>query len=300
MSDATSKQFTSLLSNDILGRLERMRIRPRRRLTNRTHGEHLSGKGGTSIEFSDFRDYVAGDDLRHVDWNIFSRLHRPYVKQFRYEEQMCVVILLDASTSMTFDNKLQRARQIAAAFALMGLFSLEPVSIYSCRSMESEPVICPPCTGRASRARVFKFLEEIEGGGDFPIEAAVEAVLRRHRGRGVAIVLSDFLTFGNLGRPFNLLYTAGLEVFGVQILSPAERDPELVGDMRFVDSESDISLDISNVGELISIYQDRRAALERELDEHCRRRRGRFVSISSDDPIDWILFDLFRRQGWVR
>ena len=110
-----------------------MRIRPRRRMTNRTHGEHLSGKGGTSIEFSDFRDYVAGDDLRHVDWNIFSRLHRPYVKQFRYEEQMCVVILLDASTSMTFDGKFERARQIAAAFALMGLFSLEPVSIYSCQ-----------------------------------------------------------------------------------------------------------------------------------------------------------------------
>jgi uncharacterized protein (DUF58 family) len=294
------RQFTTLLPNDVLGRLERMRIRPRRRMTNRTHGEHLSGKGGTSIEFSDFRDYVAGDDLRHVDWNIFSRLHRPYVKQFRYEEQMCVVILLDASTSMTFDGKFERARQIAAAFALMGLFSLEPVSIYSCRQMGNHPAICPPCTGRASRARVFKFLEDLEGGGDFPIEAAVEAVLRRHRGRGIAIVLSDFLTFGELGRPFNLLYSAGLEVFGVQILSPTERDPELTGDLRFVDSETDVSLDISNVGELISIYQDRRRALERELDEHCRRRRGRFLSISSADPIDWLLFDLFRRKGWLR
>jgi uncharacterized protein (DUF58 family) len=295
-----TRQFTTLLPNDVLSRLERMRIRPRRRMTNRTHGEHLSGKGGTSIEFSDFRDYVAGDDLRHVDWNIFSRLHRPYVKQFRYEEQMCVIILLDASTSMTFDGKFEQARQIAAAFALMGLFSLEPVSIYSCKQIESHPAICPPCTGRASRARVFTFLEELEAGGDFPIEAAVDAVLRRHRGRGIAIVLSDFLTFGDLGRPFNLLYSAGLEVFGVQILSPAERDPELTGDLRFVDSETDMSLDISNVGELISIYQDRRRALERELDEHCRRRRGRFVSISSADPIDWLLFDLFRRKGWLR
>jgi len=300
VADDATKQFTTLLPNDVLSRLERMRIRPRRRMTNRTHGEHLSGKGGTSIEFSDFRDYVAGDDLRHVDWNIFSRLHRPYVKQFRYEEQMCVVILLDASTSMTFDGKFDRARQLAAAFALTGLFSLEPVSIYSCRRMGSHPAICPPCTGRASRARVFKFLEDLEGGGDFPIEAAVEAVLRRHRGRGVVFVLSDFLTFGELGRPFNLLYSAGLEVFGIQILSPAERDPELTGDLRFVDCESDISLDISNVGELLSIYQDRRLALERELDEHCRRRRGRFVSISSADPIEWLLFDLFRRKGWLR
>ena len=298
--DETIRQFTTLLSNDVLGRLERMRIFPRRRMTNRTHGEHLSGKGGTSIEFSDFKDYVPGDDLRHVDWNSFSRLHRPYVKQFRYEEQMSVVILLDASTSMTFDGKFERARQLAAAFALMGLFSLEPVSIYSCRRVGSQPAICPPCTGRASRARVFSFLESLEAGGAFPIEAAVEAVLRQHRGRGVAIVLSDFLTFGNLGRPFNLLYSAGLEVLGVQILSPAEREPELTGDLRFVDSESDISLDISNVGELLSIYQDRRAALEQELEEHCRRRRGRFLSISSDDPIEWILFDLFRRKGWVR
>jgi len=298
--DASNKQFTSLLPNEVLGRLERMRIRPRRRMTNRTHGEHLSGKGGTSIEFSDFRDYVAGDDLRHVDWNIFSRLNRPYVKQFRYEEQMCVVILLDASTSMTFDGKFERARQLAAAFALMGLFSLEPVSIYSCRSTESAPVICPPCTGRANRARVFKFLEDLEGGGDFPIEAAVEAVLRRHRGRGIALVLSDFLTFGELARPFNLLFSAGLEVCAIQILSPTERDPELTGDLRFVDSETDVALDISNVGELLSIYQDRRQALERELDEHCRRRRGRFLSINSDDPIDWLLFDLLQRKGWLR
>jgi uncharacterized protein (DUF58 family) len=294
------KQFTSLLDNSTLGRLERMRIAPRRRLTNRAHGEHLSGKGGTSIEFSDFRDYVAGDDLRFVDWNIFSRLNRPYVKQYRYEEQMCVVIIVDASTSMSFDGKFQRACQLAGAFALMGLFSLEPVSLYACAKNGSEPAICPPCTGRVSRSRVFQFLEGLEPGGDTSIESAVEGVLRRHRGRGVAIVVSDFLTFGNLGRPFNLLFSAGLEVCAIQILSPAELDPELTGDLRFVDSETDLMLDVSNVGELISVYHDRRRALERELDEHCRRRRGRFLTTRSDDPIEWLLFDRLRRQGWVR
>jgi uncharacterized protein (DUF58 family) len=300
MADEAVKQFTTLLDNSILGRLERMRIASRRRLTNRAHGEHLSGKGGTSIEFSDFRDYVAGDDLRFVDWNIFSRLNRPYVKQYRYEEQMCIVIIIDASASMAFDGKFQRACQLAGAFALMGLFSLEPVSIYACGPSGSEPALCPPCTGRVNRGRVFTFLEGLKASGDSSIESAVEAVLRRHRGRGMAIVLSDFLTFGALGRPFNLLFSAGLEVCAIQILSPAEIDPELTGDLRFVDSETDQTLDISNVGELLSVYHDRRRELERELDEHCRRRRGRFLSTRSDDPIEWLLFDRLRRQGWVR
>jgi uncharacterized protein (DUF58 family) len=294
------KQFTSLLDNSILSRLERMRIAPRRRLTNRAHGEHLSGKGGTSIEFSDFRDYVAGDDLRFVDWNMFSRLNRPYVKQFRYEEQMCVVIIIDASTSMSFDGKFERACQLAGAFAQMGLLSLEPVSLYACGQSGREPTLCPPCTGRVSRARVFQFLEGLKAGGDSSIESAVEAVLRRHRGRGIAIVLSDFLTFGGLGRPFNLLFSAGLEVCAIQILSPAEIDPELTGDLRFVDSETDQTLDVSNVGELVSLYHDRRRELERELDEHCRRRRGRFLTTRSDDPIEGLLFDRLRRQGWLR
>src|SRR5207249_3379924 len=87
-------------------------------------------------------------------------------------------------------------------------------------------------SGRVSRRRLFDFLENIEGGGDFPIEQAVEAVLRRHRGRGIAILLSDFLTFGDLERPLNMLYSAGLEVFAVQLLAPGEINPALAGDIR--------------------------------------------------------------------
>ena len=107
-------QFTSLLENSTLARVERMRLTPLRRLTNRSRGEHLAGKGGTSTEFNDYRDYVAGDDMRYVDWNIFSRLNRPYLKLYRHEEEMHVVVLLDASSSMLFGSKFERARQLAA------------------------------------------------------------------------------------------------------------------------------------------------------------------------------------------
>lgn len=299
--DLSSKaQFTSLLDNDVLARLERMRLSPRRRLTNRSRGEHLSGKGGTSTEFTDYRNYVAGDDVRFVDWNIFSRLNRPYMKLYRHEEEMHVVVIVDASSSMLFGDKFLRAKQLAAAFGVMGLRNIERVSVYGCHTPGREPALLPPCTGRVNRRRLFEFLEKLEGGGDSPIESAVEDVLRRHRGRGMVVLLSDFLTFGDLQRPLNLLYSAGLEICGIQILSPVELNPEITGDIRFVDAETGQTLDISSAGDLLGLYHDHRQALLEELELLCRQRGGRFLSISSADPMDYVLFDLLRRKGWVK
>jgi len=297
---ATGPQLTSLLSNDVLSRLERLRLNPTRKQTNRSQGEHLTGRGGTSIEFSDYRNYVSGDDIRHVDWNIFSRLHRPYIKLYQFEEEMHVTILVDASSSMQFEGKFERARELAAAFGLMGMLNMEPVSVYAARTAERHPVVLPPCTGRASLHRLFASLEGLGVGGDQPIDQAVESLLRVHRGRGIAVVLSDFLTFGDLERPLNRLYGAGLEVFAVQILGPTEIDPEVTGDQRFIDSETGQTLDVSSAGDLLSIYQEHRLGLELALEAECRRRSGRFLSISSREPIKQVLFDLLRRRGWVR
>lgn len=293
-------QLTSLLENDVLARVERMRLNPVRRQTNRTRGEHLSSKGGSSTEFADYRDYVAGDDIRYVDWNIFSRLNHPYLKLFAHEEEMHVVLLLDASASMQFEGKFELARQVAAALGVMGLMNVERVSVYSCASLQTEPVILPPVTGRASLMRFLKFLEGLEGGGEFPVELAIEDVLKRHRGKGVAVVLSDFLTLGDLTRAFNMLFNAGLEIYGLQIMGPTELDPELTGDLRFVDSESQLTLDVSSVGELLGLYHEHRRALESHLSAACRKRSGRFVSISSEQPIKQVLFDTLLRRGWVR
>lgn len=298
--DSTTTRFTKLLENATLSRLERMRLNPRRRLTNRSRGEHQSGKGGTSTEFVDYRDYSPGDDMRYVDWNIFARLERPFIKLYRHEEEMHVVLLIDASTSMQYEEKFERARQLAAAFGLMGLMNVERVSAYACNHQGTEPLFLPPCTGRVSRKRLFDFLEGVPVGGDYPIDQAVDAVLRRHRGRGIVVLLSDFLTFGDFQKPLNLLFSAGLEIFAVQILGPTELNPELTGDLRFVDCESGQTLDVSSAGDLLGIYHEHRLALEEELGILCRQRSGRFLSISSREPLEGILFDVLRRKGWVR
>ena len=292
-------QMTPLLPNSVLDRLQRLRICPVGRRTSRSRGEHLSGKGGTSTEFCDYRDYTPGDDTRFVDWNIFARLHRPYLKQFHKEEERHVVLLIDASASMKFEGKLDLAKQLGAAFGVMGLLNNERVSAYASHQAESAPDRLPPCRGRSNLRKTFQFIEGIGSQGDAPLDRAIELLLRHHTGRGVCVILSDFLTFGDLKRGMNLLHSAGLEPLGIQILSPLEIEPELTSDFRLVDAETQETLDISSSSDLLTLYQEYRQRLEDDLALLCRRRSGRFLSLASTTPLESVLFDQLRRRGWI-
>src|SRR5688572_22985607 len=169
-------QITSLLANQELDRLGRMRLNATRRFTNRARGEHLAAKGGTSTEFCDFRDYSPGDDVRFVDWNIFARINRPYLKQYHLEEEMHLVVVVDASTSMTFEDKLPLATKLGAAFGSLGLRGGEKVSAYAVGGGATASL--RPSGGRSSQGKLFAFLEGIKGGGDQPLEQGIESVLR--------------------------------------------------------------------------------------------------------------------------
>jgi len=181
----------------------------------------------------------------------------------------------------------------------MGLQNVERVSAYAMHSRQDQPWMLPPGAGRTRIRKLLKFLEDVEGGGSIPIEKAIETMLRFHRGRGVAIILSDFLTFGDVSRPMNLLYSAGLEVWGLQVLAESEINPNVQGDLRFVDSETQETLDITNASELLNVYQDQRLWLQDALHSMCRSRQGRFMSVSSGMTLQTILFEHLCRQGWI-
>jgi uncharacterized protein (DUF58 family) len=292
-------QLTPLLSNATLARVERMRLRANRRLTNRARGEHAVGTGGASIDFSDYRDYVAGDDIRYVDWNVFARLQRPYLKLYAHEEELHVLVLLDASSSMASENKFERARQLAAAFATMALLGTERVSLFVGKQSGDRQAILKGCSGRPATRLVFEFLEGLEPGGDSTIDESIESALRIHRGRGIAIVLSDFRTTNDLSRSFNLLNSAGLEIFAMQILGPNEIEPDLAGDVRLVDCETGRTLDVSSARDLLDLYHEHRLAQQKHLSSQCRRN-GRFESFSSAETTEAILFETLLRRGWIR
>ena len=290
-----------LLPPKIISRLERMRFNPRQRLTSRHRGDHLRGRGGSSTEFSDYRDYSPGDDTRFIDWNIFSRLQRPYLKLFHLEEEMNVVIIIDASKSMAFDNKFEMAQKMAAALSTVGLHSNEKVSLYIVQNEElSVPDHIAPASGRFHKNAFFKKIESVEVGGSLQLNEGIEQVVKHHSGKGMAFVISDFMTIGDMNKAFNLLFSNGLAPYALQILAPSEINPELTGDIRFVDSESAATLDISAVGSLTEIYQEYLSNLQTNLSEQCQKRSGLYLSTDSHTDAEEVLLNSMVRRGWIK
>lgn len=290
-----------LLSPKTINRLERMRFNPRQRLTSRHRGDHLRGRGGSSTEFSDYRDYSPGDDTRFIDWNIFSRLQRPYLKLFHLEEEMNIVIILDASKSMDFDKKYDLAKSLAAALSLIGLHSNEKVSLYILQDNSlSVPEHISPCSGRFHRNSFFNLIENSNAGGSLQLSEGIDKVVKHHTGKGLALVISDFMTLGDISKSFNLLFSNGLAPYALQVLSPSELNPELNGDIRFIDSETRANLDISAVGSLTEIYQEYLVRFQTGLSEQCQKRSGLYFCTDSHASAEDVLLNTMVRRGWIK
>jgi len=291
-----SGRMTTLLTNAEVGRAAQLRIGGDRRFTSRSRGETRARSAGRSIEFKDYKDYVAGDDIRYLDWNIFARLHRPYVRIFHDEEDVTVSLVVDASLSMKFEDKLLRAQQVATVVgiaALLGGDRLVPWVVGDVPRRLRIP------RGRAGLAPLFRELEAVEPAGRMPLEAALREAVLRHHGRGYTVVVSDFLTGGDLASVLNLAHGRGQEVFALQILGPGEIDPALHDDLRLVDIETDVALDVTAGGDLLEVYRDHREALQQRLFRDCRQRGGRFVAVSAGESVEGICFERLRQEGWL-
>jgi uncharacterized protein (DUF58 family) len=283
-----------MLSPTLLSRLERLRLTGVRKTTARGHGEHLAGRGGLSTDFADYREYAAGDDLRFVDWNVYARLQRPYLKQFRIEEERHVVLVLDDSKSMSFGAKAAAASTLAAALSVCALHGDDRLSIWS-----GVGELLPPTRGRAGQRRALSALERLGTSGTTPIEAICTRAAASAR-RGLALVVSDMLSEGEVRKGLHRLASAGLEPQVIQVLDPAELDPDPAGDLRLVDSETGSTVDISSSGDVLALYHAARSALERDLINWTRALGGRALTLNAATPIAEVITNVLMRKGWLR
>src|SRR5262245_41713532 len=211
-----------LLEPDFLVRLQQLEIVSEKRFRGKTKGERLSRRKGQSVEFADFRSYAVGDDLRFLDWNLFARLDRLFLRLFLEEEDLHVYLLIDNSLSMEFGNpsKLHFAKQVAAALGFIGLTNMDRVVIEAFNDRIAQST--SPLRGRRSLWRLTSFLESIEPAGPSDLTRALRAFSLKSSGKGVVIILSDFMDKGGYSEGLRYLVARNLDIYVVQILSQEE------------------------------------------------------------------------------
>jgi uncharacterized protein (DUF58 family) len=266
-------------------------------------GDRRSTRRGHSVEFADYRNYAPGDDLRRLDWNIYARLERPFIKLFEEEEDLAVTILLDGSGSMAWGegelNKFNYARRLAAGLGAVALANGDQLSLCLLRdgqvAAEDGPV-----RGPAVLARIFRFLEGLESGGKTDLNGSLRQAAIKPRRAGLAIVISDLLASEGYESGLRELLGRGYEAVLIHLLAPDELDPQLAGDLQLVDLETGQEQDVSLDGGLRSLYRQRAQAWMQSIRADCRTRGIRYLQLGTGQPWDQALLLEMRQAGIVK
>jgi uncharacterized protein (DUF58 family) len=284
-----------LFDEAFLRRLEQLELASRRLTAGRMKGERRSVRRGQSVEFADYRNYSPGDDLRQLDWNVYARLERLFIKLFVEEEDVTVHVLVDASRSMDFGepNKLAFARRAAGALAYLGLAHLDRVSVAFLG--EGRAVMLRPLRGKSRVFEVFKFLSGPRPERLTGLAAAARDYAGRLRGRGPLILISDLMDPGYSDALRDLAGTR-CQLSVLHVLAPEELDPEVPPDARLVDNETGHGIEVTGDDDLVDRYRTRLTEWQEELAQFCARRGGSYVSVPSDLDLADLLFDVLRRR----
>lgn len=277
--------------------LERLRLNPRKIADGRIRGDRLTRKKGVSIEFADFRDYVDGDDVRHLDWNVLARMQTPVIRTYQDEEDIAVYVLLDCSASMDFGNpsKFEVAKRIAAAIGYIALCGSD--------ALYGVPLRKPLETARVLRNRInfLKFdtwLSSQIPEADAPLSSTLTAFAAGKSRPGFAIVISDGLD-PEVASSIARLGGRGHEVGFIQVLAPEELDPDIEGDLRLIDSESPVLVEITANSQALKEYGKNLRKHCSSLASACKRVGGRYFQVETRESFDSIIKDKLRRGGWA-
>jgi uncharacterized protein (DUF58 family) len=296
MSTATD----TILTPALLAQLERLEITTRKIFRGRMKGERRSKRKGQSVEFADFRNYVAGDDLRFIDWNTYARLDKLFLKMFLEEEDLHFYVLIDNSRSMSFGEptKLHYAKQLAASLGFIGLTRADRVRIETI----GQPLgmKTPVMRGRKDVWKMIDYLNKLEPDQNVPLVTGVKNFCLRNAGRGVLVLISDLFDKAGYQTALRYLVSQEMDVYIVQTLSTAEVEPDIVGDLRLVDCEDRDEAEITVSAPLLARYKQTLAAFIEEARTYCSKRGMNYLLVRNDTPIEEFVTKYLRRRGLVR
>ena len=287
-----------LFTADYLSRLETLRIQTRRRFLGSRPGGHVSLRRGAGLEFADYRRYSPGDDLRYIDWNLYGRTDRLYIKQFQEEEDLYTSLFLDGSASMAYpaqDGKAEAARDIILSLAHVVLASNDAVKLSLLSTDTTAPSTTPFFRGRQRLGNVVEFLDVYNPAGRVDVVQSLAQQLQQSHHPGKAVWVSDFLfPLSDVRTGLSLMRDANFDLALIQILGHEEIDPPLFpGGVRLTDSESGAESVVYFDTRAKQTYMQRLDRHNRELQSSCHQAGVHYARfITHQDVPHFILREL--------
>lgn len=282
---------------EFLKKLEVIAIKSRMSMTEGAGGNRKSRSKGSSVEFSDFREYSVGDDFRRIDWNAYGRFDKLFVKLFMEEREALINLFVDCSKSMDFGSvkKWDTGLKLSAIIAYLALTNMDRVCINmmkdgSLRQSQS-------LTGRASFDRCIKFLDSVEFSGSTNINKCIKG--KDFHSRGISVIISDFFTPEGIEETIKYLLYKKQEVILIHVLAKEEISPSIEGQINLVDSETGSVRDVAVTPIVLKRYQQELEKFINSLKEYANKVGASYIQVSSEHPIEKIVFEEFTKAGII-
>lgn len=293
----------SVLNDAFFSRLETLTLELRANLGGFFGGKHLVRTYGQTVEFADYREYMLGDDIRRIDWNLYSRFEKFFLKLFTDERQMHTQIFIDCSASMGRDMPAKANYTIGVAAAL-GYLSVHNMDKVSFKLMKNDKVEDPfgKIIGKRSFFDSISALEELEFNGETDIYKSITSCPNIGSNDGLAVIISDFFTNSDWKKAIDYLSYRKKQVLLIQVMTPEETDPSYSGRVNLIDTEAEGMEDPKNMRIKISrsnqlAYDEALKDFKADIRSFCASRGADFVSVSTEYPLEKMLFKELLKVG---
>jgi len=290
-----------VIDEEFLQQLEALQMLVKNNVAGLFGGNHQSKTFGSSCEFADYRDYMAGDDITKIDWNAYARFDKLYLKLYLDERQMHTRIYIDASRSIAYGNgkKDEQAIKMAAALAYLSINEMDKVSVYAIHGKGLETVISGMLGKEAFTANIGKLNEITFDGDSFISEAIMPSTVGY--GDGMSIIISDFLTDNNFEDAVDYLTSKKRDIMCVQILSKEELNPQARGKMHFFDCENNSKFYRKNITrDIIKAYKKALEYSTERVRELCASRGADYMLVPAGESVYKIFFDRLVSMGILK
>ncbi len=283
-----------------LRKLEYLHIMSKKIAAGQARANRKTRIVGSGLEFADHRNYTPGDDMRNIDWKVYGRTNKLFLKLFEEEEDLYIYFLIDNSKSMTLGHKPHKwsyAKQVAAALGYIGLSNLDRVSVIPFSSKLDGRMA--PTRGKAQIFKIFDFLSSVEPGTQTSMEDAFKTFVAQNKRRGIACVISDFYDPSGFEEGLNYLRYHKFDPIVIHLFDERELDPSIQGELELVDCETGAVREVTVTAGMLKRYRQVWEKFSHEIETYCTKRDILYFRVPTQIPFDELVLRVFRAGGFL-